>query len=226
LVWISPDRTWAIFDKPPQLDSVSLFPWDQNSFANRVLAFACQEGLSFGELSQAPSMEGGLLQRLDRDTSGLVCAAFNKEAKARFRTDFSTGAIEKEYLALVTVPLNSGSHSLWFEEAHGAKVRASLEPRRQGEEVKLSLEILNTSARGSLVSIKTRQGRRHVVRAGLATLGAPLLGDKTYGGSDSEPFHQLHAFRLSFPFSPRIMEVNPPQSFLDASARLGLDYSG
>lgn len=226
LVWAAPDRSLALFDKPVGIDSVPLLPWDGSSFASQAAAFAVGEGgisaEAFAALAPAPQLEGGLLQRLDRDTSGLIAVAFTKAAKTRARDLFAAGKIEKDYLALVAAPFRAGVYRAWLADSSGARVRAFAEkPRSEAEEVSLQVEVLKDSARGALLRVRTRFGRRHVVRASLAAFGAPLVGDRTYGGPETEPFHQLHASAI-VGLSPGRVEVDPPQSFLDSAERLGL----
>jgi 23S rRNA pseudouridine1911/1915/1917 synthase len=176
-----------------------------------------------------------MLQRLDRDTSGLVTAAFTAERKAVFRKLFSGSGVEKTYLALVTngAPSLAGEHHLWLEAEGGAKVRAHrASPKGKAEEAVLNVELCKSSGEGALVRVTTAQGGRHVVRAGLAALGAPLFGDALYGGEAGAPRHQLHALRLrlvspqAFPLFPEAVETPPPASFLDSAARLGLHWTG
>lgn len=230
-VWAAPDRSFAVFNKPPRQASLPIFPWDQTSFASRVAAFAEESGWleagAFSRLAPPPSLEGGLLQRLDNDTSGLIAAAFTPERKAACRPLFSGAKFEKTYLALVTQPPSEGEKRLWLSGA-GAKVKAVLaEPKGESEPSSIHVRVLKRGAGGALVEVRTRFGGRHIVRAGLAALGAPLLGDALYGGAAGAPHHQLHASALkllepaAFPGFPAL-ECPPPESFLDSGARLGL----
>ena len=229
--WIAPDLSVGAFVKPAGVDSVALFPWDHESFASQICAFAEGEGIcsprDFAALSPPPVLEGGLLQRLDRDTSGLLLSAFTSSRKALFRQLFSEKKVGKEYLALTDsyLPALQGEHRFWLDTGGGDKVKAFLDPgKKELEEICLNIEILKHSSKGSLLKVTTKHGARHVVRATLAALGAPLLGDRIYGGSDQVSFHQLHASRLFFPFDARelFVEAPPPQTFLDSIAQLGL----
>jgi 23S rRNA pseudouridine1911/1915/1917 synthase len=195
---------FGVFDKPVGIDTVAQLPWDQSAFASRVAAHA---GPGFAALAEPPSMEGGLVQRLDRDTSGLVCAAFSREAKRELRELFTAGKVAKTYDALVTAPPEAGEARVW------------LGPKEEAEEIALTLEIYKKSPRGAWLRVRTRVGQRHVVRAGLAALGAPLFGDALYGGDAGVEHHQLHAFRLEL---PQRFEASPPDSFLASAAKLGL----
>src|SRR5690606_26453056 len=122
--------------------------------------------------------------------SGLVCAAFTLEAKALYRKAFS-GGVEKSYLALVSAAADPGQSevSLYFPPTEARKVQASVMPVPGAKEVRFQLHVLSCSSAYSLLRIRTNQGLRHVVRAGLAALGHPLVGDRLYGGESLAPFH-------------------------------------
>ncbi|MGZ3650620.1 MAG: pseudouridine synthase [Bdellovibrionota bacterium] len=235
-VWKSSDRTLAVFYKPPGMQTLPLVPWDQSTFASRVAAFTQSAGWmekgGFGLLAEPPSLEGGLLQRLDRDTSGLLCAAFTPERKALFRQLFSSSAFEKTYLALTTAVPPEGTHKIWLAGSGGPRVKAMLEAKADTEPCSVTVRVRERNAHGALVEITTRGGARHIVRASLGALGAPLLGDQVYGGSEAEPFHQLHAAGLrfleprAFPAFPETLEAPPPETFLASAARLGLHCRG
>jgi 23S rRNA pseudouridine1911/1915/1917 synthase len=229
LCWADPKLRIAVFEKPPGIASYPLFPWERGTLANRIARFVEEQSWMSAEefvlLGQPPVLEGGLLQRLDKDTSGLVTAAFSREAKASFRKVFS-GQVRKGYLAIVgggEPP--KGEVRLYFSPAGAAKMRALSQPKEGAEEARLELRLLSSKDTFSLVEVFTSQGLRHVVRAGLAALGHPLVGDVLYGGSSAVSFHQLHAHFLQI---PELTEISsrPPQSFLDCLASLGLDWMG
>lgn len=236
LLWLDARGHLGLFRKECGVDSVALLPWDHSAFANQVARFLEDQGrLSHGDfarLAEPPHLEGGLLQRLDRDTSGILCVAFDSATKALFRGLFSHGAIEKTYRAIVVGELAriEGTHRLCYRLGAGAKVEAFASQARPNlEEAAISVRICKSSGKAAEVEVLTSQGLRHVVRAGLAALGAPLVGDSLYGGSDRAPFHQLHASRLVlrkpelFPGFPSGIEAPPPQSFLDSLRGLGLN---
>jgi 23S rRNA pseudouridine1911/1915/1917 synthase len=229
LVWQSPEADWGIFFKNPGLATYPLMPWERDSFANQVAAYVTKNGPislpAFVALADPPRLEGGLLQRLDRDTSGLVSVAFTSSAKASFRKQFTEGQIEKSYLAIVRGDASSitGSHELFLHAPKGGKTLVS---QKSGEPVAFRVRTMLANERASLVEFSTNRGIRHIVRASMAALGYALVGDSTYGDGVDAEFHQLHAHRLrslngdaAFPSG---LEALPPQSFLDSLTRLGL----
>ncbi len=238
LLWASPARDLALFAKAPGIATLPLLPWDHSTFANQVAAFVEKEAWmpapAFAALAEAPRLEGGVLQRLDRDTSGILAVAFTAEAKALFRKLFSQSLVTKTYLAIVEGPNAKleGSHRVWLSSGGGAKVGARLAaPKMGGEPSVLRVTILASAGVAHLVGVQTSQGERHVVRAGMAALGFPLLGDALYGGSARAPFHQLHAWSMevrsdAYPGFPSGLKALPPQSFLDSLTGLGLHFTG
>lgn len=221
-VWESREAALSVFYKDAGIPTFPIYPWESGTLANRIEAFARQAGRPFAELAAAPSLEGGLLQRLDRDTSGLVTVAFNPEAKALYRKVFS-GEVEKGYWAIVKG--SPAGRPVYFPQSSAPKVLARLEGKEGDVKVEFRLRTLAAAGGFSLMEVRTSHGLRHVVRAGLAALGAPLVGDALYGGSSDAPFHQLHAQSLKIPGFSEIT-ASVPQSFLDCLEKLGLHYPG
>lgn len=238
LLWTSTKRDLAVFHKQAGVATLPLFPWDHTTFASQVAAYAVNHqwmsASAFAALAEAPRLEGGVLQRLDRDTSGLIAVAFTSEAKCLFRQLFSDSKIEKAYLAIVEGVAPEGEHRVWLQSSGGATVRAKLEAPKGAAVEPSVLHVKNCDASGkhSLVEVRTCHGERHVVRASLAALGHPLVGDVTYGGSNAAPFHQLHARSLrllersAFPEFPQDLTAPPSHTFLDSLAQLGLKFTG
>jgi 23S rRNA pseudouridine1911/1915/1917 synthase len=229
------DSRVAVLAKEPGIPTLPLFPWESSSFVHEAAAALEAKGLisaeNFAALSGPPVMEGGLIQRLDNDTSGIVCATLDAPTKQLFRRLFSGSSVEKVYLALVSGNLSrlEGSHDIWLN-AQAPKVRAFLEaPKNAVDPNRVRVEVLKQFEGRALVRVSTSQGARHIVRASLSALGAPLLGDQLYGGEMAAPYHQLHALSLklleknAYPGFPDGLEAPLPRSFLDSLAHVGLE---
>lgn len=226
LVWANDDHSLGVFNKAPGYATYPLLPWEKGTLANGIARFVEEKSWmgagDFAKLATPPVLEGGLLQRLDQHTSGLVTCAFTPDAKAAYRKVFS-GAVNKGYLAIVTGDPGAikARHQLFFPATEAPKVQASKELKPGSVVVWLSIKILSYTAAHALVEVSTSHGVRHVVRAGMAALGFPLVGDELYGGSSEAPFHQLHAHALQIPELGPITST-PPQSFMDCLNNLGL----
>jgi len=140
--------------------------------------------------------EPGVLHRLDNFTSGLIVAARNPETFSALRDELSRGSWKKKYLALVeTMTL----------EDHGT-IEAALAPHVKNRQMVIAVDgsiskgkseftVLQRGKSCDLVEVKVSSAYRHQVRAHLAYVGAPLLGDTLYGGRATRlaPRHALHA---------------------------------
>ncbi len=142
-----------------------------------------------------------LVHRLDRDTSGVTVFARTREASAALAEAFRRGEPEKTYVALCarapSPPQGRIDEPLGKDPRHPG--RRAVDPR--GEPAATRYRTLASSDRAALVEASPETGRTHQIRAHLAHLGAPLLGDSRYGGPrlvGTLAIHRvmLHALRL------------------------------
>lgn len=136
------------------------------------------------------------IHRLDRETSGIVLVAKNRDAAGRYGRVFAQGAVRKRYLALV-----EGSFPDGVLRAEGilsrdpeSSIRKKKRFYRHARHAPLPdgaqaccTTFRNISAHGgiSLVEALPRSGRTHQIRASLKGLGFPVVGDKLYGVDDT-----------------------------------------
>ena len=169
----------------------------------------------WGELKHLLAFEianGGqvsIVNRLDRETSGLVLVAKNAGAARRFGLMMQEQRIAKEYLAivrgwpewnskLVEAPLaRQGAHELsliWLKQA----VHPAGAPARTDFQVERRITHAITGERFSIIRAAPRTGRTHQIRVHLASVGHPIVGDKIYGPDERLflPRHALHSAML------------------------------
>lgn len=171
--------------------------------------------------------ELGLVHRLDRDTSGLVLVARHTGAFARLVELLRIGGIDKRYLALCSgqPPRGELRWGLRATGARGQTLKADPSFELPGATVIVQAQPLahwaGIQPQPSLVTLQLRRGYRHQIRAHLAALGHPLIGDRQYGGRrlNDCPHHLLHAESLRFvhPFSGAevIVQTAPEGVFAD-----------
>ncbi len=154
-----------------------------------------------------------LVHRLDRDTTGVLLVAKHRDAAARLGRIFQTRSAAKTYWALVKgVPKPpQGKVEAALVKAPGPDGEDRVRKARPGEQDKAMHATTHYSVidrvgrKASWVSLKPVTGRQHQLRAHMALIGHPIVGDNKYEGdkvladSGIEAKLHLHARRLVIP---------------------------
>ncbi|MFP4119082.1 MAG: RluA family pseudouridine synthase [Candidatus Woesearchaeota archaeon] len=123
--------------------------------------------------------------RLDRETSGIVIFAKDKETASRIQQDFANRMVEKEYIAICQgIPAQErGTISKPLSKGTREHLRDIMIIDENGREAITDFEVVNTNPEKSfsLVRLNPHTGRRHQLRAHLASIDCPIVGDKLYG---------------------------------------------
>ncbi|MEW5803425.1 MAG: RluA family pseudouridine synthase [bacterium] len=157
----------------------------------------------------------GLVHRLDRPVSGVVVLAKTSKGASRLSEQFRFRHITKIYLAQVyghMTPKEGTLSSYLRRETKGARLAGESEPGAQS--AVLSYKVLKSMAGKSLLEITLHTGRKHQIRAQLASQGHPIVGDVKYGAPSalSDNTIRLLAKSLSFkhPTKDEIITVESP----------------
>lgn len=140
------------------------------------------------------------VHRLDRDTTGALLFARSKEAQRFLTQAFSQHRVRKVYHAVVCgIPSWSEMSAEHPLRENGDRAHRTVVDWEGGKPARTQLRLVRVfPPELALVEASPVTGRRHQVRAHLAAVGFPLLGDALYGGKPaSRPF--LHARVLVFP---------------------------
>ncbi len=182
----------VIVDKPAGVPSAPLRPEESGTIANALLA-RYPEMRGVGHAAREP----GLCHRLDTATSGLLLAARHGAAFEELASAISAGRLDKRYLLLCSGRgLDDVGTIAQPLEVRGARVRVS----SVGRAALTRFRVLQRVGEIALVQAAASPATRHQIRAHFAAVGAPLLGDATYGGDCSRLVgrHALHASRLAY----------------------------
>ena len=153
-----------------------------------------------------------VVHRLDRETSGLLL--FARTATARDWLQKNWESVTKTYIAVVEgKPRPSeGIVENYLLEGRDLRVRAA-PPGGEAKRAISRYRVVAANRTHSLVEVELKTGRKHQIRAHMAGLGCPAIGDKAYGAT-TDPAGRLglHAWRLAFdhPVDGRRVELESP----------------
>jgi len=138
---------------------------------------------------------GGILHRLDRETSGIVLVAKHDEAFYFLQRQFLDRSIKKTYKAFVHgIPLpEQGSIELPIGRSRSDFRKWATPPDARGTLRPATTEyrVMSSAQNICLVECKPKTGRTHQIRVHMAAIGHPLVSDKRYGGAPALGFDRL-----------------------------------
>lgn len=148
-----------------------------------------------------------LVNRIDRNTGGIVIAAKNAESLRILNEKIKTREVEKYYLALLCgkPKYDSGIMKDYLIKNNSAnKVKIYKKPVANSKEIITEYRILESDGKKSLAEIKLHTGRTHQIRAHMAFIGCPLVGDSKYGKNKknfiNDKYQALYAYKIKFSF--------------------------
>lgn len=140
--------------------------------------------------------QAGLVHRLDRETSGVTVFGKTPRATTRLAAAFREGRAKKEYLAVTASGLPaSGLIELPLSKDPARPGRWRATKAANGITAVTHFTKVHDDGAVSVVALFPQTGRTHQLRAHLAGLGFPIVGDRLYGGAEG-PRCLLHAKRL------------------------------
>ena len=191
------DRALLVVDKPAGLVVHPGSGAQSGTLVNALLA-RVQDLSGIGGV-----LRPGIVHRLDRGTSGLLVVAKDDETHRALVRQFAGRTVEKEYLALVLgVPARASGEitaAIGRDPFHRKRMSTRAPRARDAQSSWTLAERFDGAA---LLRVRIHTGRTHQIRVHLASIGHPVAGDATYGGSRT-PASRKVAARQALAFLER-----------------------
>jgi 23S rRNA pseudouridine1911/1915/1917 synthase len=205
------------------------------TLANALLWRRLHRGDSPGPVSAAAGEAGaafrlGIVHRLDKDTSGVIIAAYDEKTLAFLSGQFKDRAAKKTYGAIVLGrPKETEGiiEARIVRDSHNRKCFTITADPSRGRSALTRYRVVRSWGTYSLLLLRPRTGRTHQLRVHLRSLGHPVLGDPLYGGGDPRfprASLMLHARTLSILLpgrdKPDLFKAPLPERFKEIIARI------
>jgi len=188
-----------------------------------------KEQLTFNNelFSQQGSMRPGIVHRLDKDTSGIIIAAWDEEAHAFLSDQFKSRKVKKNYAAIVCGSPKEIKGCIDTFIARDPKNRKRFTVSPNGKHAVTFYKVIKKWRKHSLLLLCPKTGRTHQLRVQLRYIGCPVLGDPIYGCDDKQfpkAALMLHSKRLAITLpndtEESVFSSNLPERFLQVIEKL------
>lgn len=163
--------------------------------------------------------------RLDRNTSGMVAAGKTLTGLQELSRVFKERALEKYYLCLVKGTITEPSYLKGYltKVNRTNQVHITQNQSQEGTAIETGFRPLQSKGNVSLLEVHLITGKTHQIRAHLASIGHPIIGDYKYGDRKINDKYQkhyglkhqlLHAYRLVFPLDTGILSPLSKKEFI------------
>lgn len=184
------DEDIIIVDKPPHMPTHPSQGNFDNTLANALMYYWRERGEEYAFHA---------VNRLDKDTSGLMCIAKNKYAHALLCSQVKEKSLKRRYRAIVCGDVKcGGTVDAPIMRSENSVIKRCVNPN--GQRAVTHYSVLERYGKYTLLEPELETGRTHQIRVHMSHIGHPLLGDWLYGAEDKElfPRQALHSCYIEF----------------------------
>jgi 23S rRNA pseudouridine1911/1915/1917 synthase len=221
------DADVAVVDKPAGVVTVP-FEDERDTLVDRTRALLLRMEKARGGPKRDPML--GVVQRLDKETTGVLVFARNMPAKRALEAQLREHTVERRYVAIAHGDARDARHETWIVQDRGDGLRGSWgrtrshvgPPPHDAKRAVTHVRHLETLRGATIVECRLETGRQHQIRIHLSESGHPIVGETVYvrgfaGPRIDAPRPMLHARALGF-VHPRTgenvrFEAPPPGDF-------------
>ena len=170
------DEYLAVVNKPSGMVVYPAAGHSRGTLMNALL-YHCKKLANIGG-----PLRPGVVHRLDKDTSGVMVIALDDRAYYDLAGQFKQRTINRKYIALLYGNLreDKGVISLSIGRSESDRKKMSTRVKR-GKEALTTWKVIERFHGAVLIEAKLKTGRTHQIRVHFASIGHPVLGDRTYG---------------------------------------------
>ena len=177
----------------------------------------------------------GIVHRLDKETSGIIITAKNRDVEEYLGQQFRQKTLRKEYILIVKgrPPAVAGDiRTQIIRDPKDRKRFKAVENTSEGKYARTLYHCISSYGNYTLVRVRLKTGRTHQIRVHMKYLGCPIVGDPVYNKVDPifpDATLMLHSKLLQITFpgedKPRTFITQTPKRFLEMEKKLKQMYN-